>query len=341
MHYLVTGHTGFKGSWMSLMLKLQGHEVSGISLNPLKNSIFEKANLTKIFSHDFRIDIRDAQSLNKAVTKIQPEVIVHLAAQPLVRESYLKPLETFEINMMGTLNVLESSNLAKNLLATLIITTDKVYKNKNKLTGYIETDELGGWDPYSASKAAADLATQSWVKSFGKTPVAIARAGNVIGGGDSANDRIIPDLVRAISKNQKAVIRYPDAIRPWQHVLDCLNGYTSLIEQMIVLGVGGEWNFGPNTNEKHSVAELVEKFTNKCNIKEPIWIRDSTQQPHESNYLLLDSQKARNMLNWQDYLNFDMAVEWTANWATSEEPDLDKMIDQINLFLKLKNTKGI
>ena len=130
MHYLVTGHTGFKGSWMSLMLKLQGHEVSGISLNPLKNSIFEKANLTKIFSHDFRIDIRDAQSLNKAVTKIQPEVIVHLAAQPLVRESYLKPLETFEINMMGTLNVLESSNLAKNLLATLIITTDKVYKNK-------------------------------------------------------------------------------------------------------------------------------------------------------------------------------------------------------------------
>jgi CDP-glucose 4,6-dehydratase len=340
MHYLVTGHTGFKGSWLSLMLSLKGHQVSGISLNPVKNSLFEKAGLKEIFAHDLRIDIRDTKSLNQAVAKIQPEVIVHLAAQPLVRESYLKPLETFEINLMGTLNVLEASNLAENLLATLIVTTDKVYKNKNKLTGYTETDELGGWDPYSTSKAAADLATQSWVKCFGNTPVAIARSGNVIGGGDSANDRIIPDLVRAISKNQKAVIRYPDAVRPWQHVLDCLNGYTSLIEQMISLGVGGEWNFGPNPSEKHSVVELIEKFTDKCGLKNPIWIRDSTQQPHEANHLLLDSKKARNELDWRDYLDFEMAVEWTANWITNKESDIEKMINQINLFLKLKNTKG-
>jgi CDP-glucose 4,6-dehydratase len=238
---------------------------------------------------------------------------------------------------MGTLNVLESSKFADNLLATLVITTDKVYKNKNKLTGYIEADELGGWDPYSASKAAADLATQSWIKSFGTTPVAIARSGNVIGGGDTAIDRLIPDLVRAIEKKQKAVIRYPNAIRPWQHVLDCLNGYMTLIEQMISTGLGGEWNFGPNLDEKHTVIELIEKFSEKTGQKNQIWTIDENLQPHEANYLLLNSEKARKILNWQEYLDFDLSIEWTANWITSTESELSKMINQINLFMKLKN----
>jgi CDP-glucose 4,6-dehydratase len=273
------------------------------------------------------------------VNKIQPEVIIHLAAQSLVRESYLKPLETFETNLMGTLNVLESSKLVNNLLATLVITTDKVYKNKNKLTGYVETDELGGWDPYSSSKAAADLATQSWVKSFGTSPVAIARSGNVIGGGDAAIDRLVPDLIRAIAKNQKVVIRYPNAIRPWQHVLDCLNGYVTLIEQMISIGQSGEWNFGPDPDEKHTVIEVIERFSEKIGQKNPIWTHDKNQHPHEANYLLLNSEKARNALNWKDYLDFELSIDWTANWITSKESELTRMINQLNLFMKLKDNK--
>jgi len=338
MRYLITGHTGFKGSWLSLMLHLQGHVVSGISLNPPKNSLFEKAGLKKIMGFDFRIDIRDLGSLNKAIAAIQPEVIIHLAAQSLVRESYRNPLETFETNLMGTLNLLEASKKADNLRATLIVTTDKVYKNVNKISGYIESDELGGWDPYSASKAAADLATQSWVKCFGRAPVSIARSGNVIGGGDFASDRIIPDLIKAISKNEMAVIRYPEAIRPWQHVLDCLNGYTTLIERMISSGLEGQWNFGPSLVEKYTVADLIEKFTRSCGIEKTIWTRDKTQQPYESSYLLLDSTKARELLNWKEFLDFQNSVDWTADWTQSEKPEFDKMISQINLFFNLNNT---
>ena len=321
------------------MLSTQGHQVSGISLDPVNQSIFDNAQLKNIFANDLRFDIKDAKLLNKHMKRIQPDVIIHLAAQPLVRESYLKPLETFETNVMGTLNVLESSKLVKNLLATLIITTDKVYKNKNKLTGYVEGDELGGWDPYSASKAAADLATQSWAESFGASPVAIARSGNVIGGGDSANDRLIPDLVRAISKNQKAVIRYPNAIRPWQHVLDCLNGYLTLVEHMVNFGLNGEWNFGPKPSEKHTVIEVIEKFSEKTDQKSPIWTHDKTQQPHEASHLLLDSEKARKMLKWKEYLDFDTAIDWTANWITSKDSELNKMTNQINLFFKLKESQ--
>jgi len=184
MHYLITGHTGFKGSWLSLMLQVQGHTVSGISLDPLEKSLFNQANLGEIFENDFRIDIRNSKEFRQAVEKVEPEVIIHLAAQPLVRESYKDPIGTFETNVLGTLNLLEATKELSNLKSTLIITTDKVYKNYNHLRGYVETDELGGDDPYSASKAAADIATQSWVKSFATSPVAIARAGNVIGGGD-------------------------------------------------------------------------------------------------------------------------------------------------------------
>jgi CDP-glucose 4,6-dehydratase len=173
-----------------------------------------------MFENDFRIEIRNSMELTQAIEKIEPEVIIHLAAQPLVRESYKDPVGTFETNVLGTLNLLEATKELKSLKATLIITTDKVYKNKNHLRGYVETDELGGDDPYSASKAAADIAAQSWVKSFATSPVAIARAGNVIGGGDWATDRIVPDLVNAYTSNQRPTLRYPDAIRPWQHVLD-------------------------------------------------------------------------------------------------------------------------
>ena len=340
MHYLVTGHTGFKGSWLSLMLQMQGHTVSGVSLDPLEKSLFNQANLGEIFENDFRIDIRNSKELTQAIVKIEPEVVIHLAAQPLVRESYKDPIGTFETNVLGTLNVLEATKGLSNLKATLIITTDKVYKNHNHLRGYVETDELGGDDPYSASKAAADIATQSWVKSFATTPMAVARAGNVIGGGDWATDRIIPDLVNAYSSNQLPVLRYPDAIRPWQHVLDCLNGYQVLINKMLSDGIAGEWNFGPHLEEKHSVSNLVETFSNAWEVRDTdnTWTLENTNHPHEAGYLLLDSNKARNSLGWKIKLDFQDSVNLTSHWYRNigKFGAREITVSQIENFLKLK-----
>jgi CDP-glucose 4,6-dehydratase len=336
MHYLVTGHTGFKGSWLSLMLQMQGHTVSGISLDPLEKSLFNQANLGEIFENDFRIDIRNSKELTQAMEKIEPEVIIHLAAQPLVRESYKDPIGTFETNVLGTLNVLEATKCLDNLKATLIITTDKVYKNHNHLRGYVETDELGGDDPYSASKAAADIATQSWVKSFATTPVAVARAGNVIGGGDWAADRIIPDLVNAYSSNQLPTLRYPDAIRPWQHVLDCLNGYQMLVNKMLTIGTTGEWNFGPLLEEKYTVGELTAQIASHFGVTSHAWKLDKTTQPHEAGYLLLDSSKARVELDWSDRLNFKDSIQWSIGWYKNEDlAPLEKTRTQIQQFFQL------
>lgn len=339
MHYLVTGHTGFKGSWLALMLQMQGHAVSGISLDPPEKSLFNQANLSNLFQNDLRIDIRNSAELSKAIKKIDPEVIVHLAAQPLVRQSYKDPVRTYETNVLGTLNLLEATKTLSNLRASLVITTDKVYKNHNHLRGYVETDELGGDDPYSASKAAADIATQSWVKSFATTPVAIARAGNVIGGGDWAADRIIPDLVNAYSSNQKPTLRYPNAIRPWQHVLDCLNGYMKLVDSMISVGISGEWNFGPDLREKHEVLDLVKAFAKAWGVQESdsAWTIDETEQPHEAGYLLLDSNKARKSLGWSDELSFSDSIDWTANWfkAAQTNDPLQVTTNQIKNFLAI------
>jgi CDP-glucose 4,6-dehydratase len=300
----------------------------------MERSLFNQAGLRDVFHKDYRIDIRDRDQLNKAVSDINPEVIVHLAAQPLVRESYKSPIETFETNVIGTLNLLEATKPLSNLMATLIITTDKVYKNHNQLRGYVESDEIGGDDPYSASKAAADIAAQSWIKSYGKSPIAVARAGNVIGGGDWAEDRIIPDLVNSFSRDEEATLRYPDAIRPWQHVLDCLNGYLLLIKRMLQEGSGGEWNFGPSLENKYSVAELVEAFAMAFGKNEPYWKLDSSNNPHEAGYLLLDSNKARTYLNWSDKLGFVEAVQLTADWyKLSEESSAREIcLSQIEFF---------
>ena len=340
MHYLVTGHTGFKGSWLSLMLQEQGHTVSGISLDPVEKSLFNQSKLNNIFQNDLRVDIRNSVELSRAVKRINPQVIIHLAAQPLVRESYRDPVGTFETNVLGTLNLLESTKALTNLHATLVITTDKVYKNYNHLRGYVESDELGGDDPYSASKAAADIATQSWVKSFATTPMAIARAGNVIGGGDWATDRIIPDLVNAYSLSQLPTLRYPDAIRPWQHVLDCLNGYLKLIDSMISHGVSGEWNFGPSLEQKHTVAELVQNFAHSWGFKrnEQNWKLEKSTQPHESGYLLLNSNKARDSLSWNDKLDFETSIDLTSQWfkRTLTESPREVTLNQIKEFYSLK-----
>jgi len=340
MHYLVTGHTGFKGSWLALMLHLQGHLVSGISLDPIERSLFNLVRLSNAFENDFRIDIRHSTELSRAVKAINPDVIIHLAAQPLVRESYRDPVGTFESNVLGTLNLLEASKQLTGLKAILVITTDKVYRNFNHLRGYVESDELGGDDPYSASKAAADIAAQSWVKSFATTPVSIVRAGNVIGGGDFAADRIIPDLVKAYSSNQIPELRYPDAIRPWQHVLDCLNGYQNLVSKMLSDGISGVWNFGPPLDEKHSVLELVLSFSKAWGLdhQKQVWKHDHAEQPHEAGYLLLDSTKARTELGWEDKLSFDASINLTTSWFKQyqSQDTRELTVDQINNFLSIK-----
>lgn len=338
MKYLITGHTGFKGSWLSLMLKELGHEVSGISLDPEEQSLFIQAGLSGIYTEDIRSDIRDLQSLRTHISSINPQVIIHLAAQPLVRYSYQHPLETFDSNVMGTLNVLEAAKGLSEIKATLIITTDKVYKNYGHLRGYLESDELGGDDPYSASKAAADIAAQSWIKSFRNHPIAIARAGNVIGGGDWATDRLIPDLVKSYSGNKSALVRNPNSVRPWQHVLDCLNGYLSLVDSMLSSGVSGEWNFGPDHNQKHTVQEVIEEFAQHFDIDCEPWNLDSQLNPSESNLLLLDSSKSRDKLDWKDQLDFEESLSWTANWYQTPLAEAKEItVKQIRDFFQLKS----
>lgn len=338
MHFLITGHTGFKGSWLAALLKAKGHEVSGISLDPLPRTLFNDAELMPLLKKDLRIDIRNSEKLNKAVAAVNADVVIHLAAQPLVRESYANPIYTFETNVIGTLNLLEAVKTQPSQpKAVLIITTDKVYKNKNKLAGYIENEELGGDDPYSASKAAADLATQSWAKSFADFPVAIARAGNVVGGGDWAKDRLIPDLVTAFSKHEKPVLRFPDAIRPWQHVLDCVNGYVALIEWMLKSGVGGEWNFGPKIETDKTVGVVADSAAKNWRA-EAGWSKDSAENPHEAGYLLLDSTKSREQLNWHDKLDFDTTMSWTIDFykkVTEGQNPRDLLDKQIQEFINL------
>jgi len=250
MHYLVTGHTGFKGAWLALMLREQGHSVSGLALEAAPGSLYQRARMSELFRHDLRVDIRDSAATEQAIAAVEPEVVVHLAAQPLVRESYRDPRYTYETNTLGTFNVLQAVEHTGSVKAQVVITTDKVYRNVNQVWGYTETDPLGGVDPYSASKAAADLITQSWMQSSGsQVPTAIARAGNVIGGGDVCADRLFVDLVEAFSTGKPVRIRHPDSVRPWQHVLDCLHGYLALSSSLLRGESSGEaFNFGPGTD---------------------------------------------------------------------------------------------
>lgn len=336
MHYLVTGHTGFKGSWLTLWLTLKGHKVSGIALDPLPGGLFETAEISNLLEHDFRIDIRNREELISAVQEISPDVVFHLAAQPLVRESYLDPRVTFETNVNGTLHILEAVSQTPSVKAHVVITTDKVYRNVNQVKGYVETDPLGGDDPYSASKAMADLLTQSWVKSFPGVPTAIARAGNVIGGGDVSKDRLLPDLISSYKAGKPAVLRYPDSVRPWQHVLDCLNGYI-LLSDALLRGEGqGQWNFGPRENSLVTVSEVAE-FVSGYFQTQNEWILDSGQFPKESMVLVLDSKKAEEKLKYKNRLSFEEAVSWTLQFSDVNSPDQIKLkaFEQLELFSTL------
>jgi CDP-glucose 4,6-dehydratase len=334
MHFLITGHTGFKGAWLSLILQQRGHVVSGISLPPEKGSLFEQANIGKHLENDIYCDIRDLSKLTTSFKKINPDVVIHLAAQALVRESYRNPIVTFETNVTGTLNVLQASQQIGKLKAQLIVTTDKVYKNVSKSSGYVETEALGGQDPYSASKAMADIATQSWLSSFENAPTAIARAGNVLGGGDVCADRLITDLIHSYSSGITPKLRAPNSVRPWQHVLDCLNGYLTLVDAVIENKADGAWNFGPDENQSKAVADVANIAAKVWGV-EKSWKNDSGNHPHEASMLILNSNKARTNLGWSDKLSFEETVEWTTNWyknVNSGKNPLEETLKNIRDF---------
>ena len=314
MHYLITGHTGFKGAWLTLLLLSRGHQVSGLALDPVQGSLFTQTGLAEQLVHDFRVDIRDAEATYSAVSGAAADVVVHMAAQSLVRESYRQPRQTYEINAMGTLSVLEAVAASPSVRAHVIVTTDKVYRNINQHAGYRETDPLGGDDPYSASKAMADLLAQSWVQSFPGCPTAIARAGNVIGGGDISRDRLLPDLIAAYESGQAPQLRFPRAVRPWQHVLDCLNGYLTLAEALLAGSGTGQWNFGPGQDsfvEVGQVASLAAELWGGG----AQWDLASGNHPPEAGLLALDATRAQRELGWQNRLGFRDAVAWTVDWA--------------------------
>lgn len=288
--------------------------MSGLALDPAEGCLFKRAGIADQLVSDFRVDIRDAQATAASVSTAAPDVVVHMAAQPLVRESYRNPRYTYETNAIGTLNVLEAVAATPSVRAQVVVTTDKVYRNIDQAAGYVETDPLGGDDPYSASKAMADLLAQSWICSCPGPPTAIARAGNVIGGGDISPDRLLPDLISAYARGQAPRLRFPEAVRPWQHVLDCLNGYLSLVDALLAGAGSGQWNFGPGRDSFVKVGQVATLAADLWGGGAH-WQLDDGTHPHESNLLALDSSKAHRDLNWRNRLGFRDALAWTIDWA--------------------------
>ena len=347
MHFLVTGHTGFKGSWLSIMLSRLGHTVSGLALDPEPASLFVSARVTDLLSNDIRSDIRDPAATCDAVSVVQPDVVIHLAAQPLVRESYLRPRETVETNVNGTLNVLEASTSTPSVRALLVVTTDKVYRNVGRVAGYAEDEPLGGEDPYSASKAMADILTFAWATSFPTVPTAIGRAGNVIGGGDYSTDRLVPDIVAAFESGNSVQLRYPEAVRPWQHVADCLNGYLSIVRDMLRPTSADQsvqaWNIGPGPDSFKTVAELTDTMSRLWDGPS-VWEADNASHPHEAQILALDATRAHERLGWSNQLDFAESVAWTVDWyaAVAQGADpLEITFAQIDAFFERTNANPL
>lgn len=340
----VTGHTGFKGAWLSTWLNHLGAEIVGYSLkSPTDPSLFELCNLRSLIK-SIDGDIRDLDNLKYHIGKSNPEIVFHLAAQSLVRRSYKEPVETYASNVMGTVNLLESIRTVGGVKVAVIVTSDKCYDNKEWLWGYRENEPMGGYDPYSSSKGCAELVTQAYRKSYFSedkynehgTILVSTRAGNVIGGGDWAEDRIVPDCVRALMKNNAIRIRYPESIRPWQHVLDLLRGYLILARMSYVCGsvYSGAWNFGPHQNAEVSVKYLVESIIQDWNGGGE-WLKDKNEQPHEAHYLRLDCSKAKMKLGWTPLWSFREAVKKTVEWYkayNSNEDMLKISINQINNY---------
>lgn len=313
----VTGHTGFKGGWLSLWLAGQGALIHGYAIEPPSTpSFFGACGLANRIAQDTRADIRDGAALSSAIRDAQPEVVFHLAAQPLVRSAYEQPLSTLDVNVMGTARLLEAILSVETVRAVVVVTTDKCYENREWDWPYRESDALGGFDPYSSSKACAELVTASYRRSFLEARgigVATARAGNVIGGGDWATDRLVPDFFRAIEAGQSLAIRSPGAVRPWQHVLEPLAGYIMLAERLLTHSDAAEsWNFGPEEADAHTVGWMADRLCTQ--IPGARWDHVRGNQPHEAQRLSLDSSKARRRLGWRPRWNLEQALSRTVAW---------------------------
>lgn len=316
----LTGHTGFKGTWMSVWLEMMGADVTGYSLAPTSSpNLFDETGITKKIKSIIG-DVRNFDQLKEAIENCSPEILIHMAAQPLVRYSYDNPLETFSTNVMGTVNLFEAAKISQNLKVIINVTTDKCYENKEWEWGYREDEPMGGLDPYSCSKGCSELITNSFRHSFYKNiAISSARAGNVIGGGDWADDRLIPDALRAFEKLENVKIRNPKSTRPWQHVLEPISGYLLLAEKLYQdhYTFSGAWNFGPNDSDAISVESMVKqlcsKWSNDCS-----WEIDNSCNLHEANLLKLDISKARHKLNWEPKWSssdaIDRIIEWHRGW---------------------------
>jgi len=320
---LVTGHTGFKGSWLTLLLNNLGADVYGYALRPPTNpSLYIEANINELVNSHIG-DIRDLDNLQKIITNIHPEIIIHMAAQALVKDSYKNPVETYSTNVMGTVNLLECCRNTSSIKAIVNVTTDKCYENREWHWGYRENEPMGGYDPYSNSKGCSELVTASFRNSFFNpndykkhgVAIASARAGNVIGGGDWANDRLIPDFIRAISKGEKVQIRSPYAIRPWQHVLEPLTGYLTLAEKLFTQGAlyAEAWNFGSEDSDAKNVEWITKTICEMWGNGASFDI-DKNPQPHEANYLKLDCSKAKSELNWLPKWNIETTLKSIVDW---------------------------
>lgn len=319
----LTGHTGFKGGWLSLWLQSLGAEITGFSLDPPTNpSLFKVAKIEQGMASIIG-DIRDAEALSRAMKEARPDVVIHMAAQSLVRYSYAHPVETYSTNVMGTVHLLEAVRAVGTVRAVVVVTSDKCYENREWVWSYRENEPMGGYDPYSNSKSCSELVVSAYRSSYFNpvdyekhgVALASARAGNVIGGGDWAGDRLIPDMLRAVAAGQPVVIRSPHAIRPWQHVLEPLMGYLSLVEKM--WGNGPEfsegWNFGPNDDDAKPVEWIVNKMTGQWGGG-ATWKMDDHEHPHEAHYLKLDCSKAKSRLNWRPRWNIEQAIERIIAW---------------------------
>jgi len=323
---LITGHTGFKGGWLSLWLQHLGANVIGLSLDPPTTpSLYERANVAKGML-SLREDIRNGDNIKKIFYEYQPEIVFHLAAQPLVRYSYDAPIETYEVNVIGTAKVLEVARSCSNLKAIVNITTDKCYENDGRSQGYKENDPMGGYDPYSSSKGCAELVASAYWRSFLQgqgVGLASVRAGNVIGGGDWADDRLIPDILRSFERNELVVIRNPKATRPWQHVLEPLSGYLILAQKLYEdqKEYAEGWNFGPNEKDVKPVDWILNKMIAKW--PNSSWELDSSSNPHEANFLQLDISKAESKLGWRPIWELghtlEKIIDWHQAWINKED----------------------
>lgn len=340
----LTGHTGFKGGWLSLWLQQLGAVVTGYALQPpTKPSLFEVSNVGQGMRSIIG-DVCDADSLKRVMSDARPEIVIHMAAQPLVRYSYANPVETYATNVMGTVHLLEAVRATPGVRSVVNVTSDKCYENKEWLWGYRENEPMGGYDPYSNSKGCAELVTAAYRNSYFNpekhaehgVSIATARAGNVIGGGDWALDRLIPDMLRAIGRGEAVLIRNPGAIRPWQHVLEPLSGYLMLAERLYVQGpaYAEGWNFGPHEADAKPVKWIIERITQAWGQGAP-WKLDSVPQPHEATYLKLDWSKARARLDWHPRWNIGQTIEKIVEWhkACDQGADMRQMtLAQIDIY---------